>query len=195
LSLAVFFAQNKQLKAAIAAVDEAAKYGEPKEDVFGSLIFNCTLDGAGDVAETIAANYPDRMARSANANLFLAQARIDNGHPAEALPLLQKAASLDKESTEPYDWIAEAYLQLHRWSAAISAANNAIKIEPKDAGAYYNRARALARLGRTAEALTSLKKAIELDEDYRGVLIEEEDLKSLAALPAFKKLVAEAQKQ
>ncbi|HWC77555.1 MAG TPA: tetratricopeptide repeat protein, partial [Blastocatellia bacterium] len=60
-----------------------------------------------------------------------------------------------------------------------------------DGEAHFNRACALARLGRKTAALAALKQALELDEDLAETFTEEEDLKSLAAMPEFKKLAAE----
>lgn len=45
------------------------------------------------------------------------------------------------------------------------------------------------RLGRIKEAMTALEKAIELDPDQAQWIANEPDLKPLAHLPAFKKLV------
>lgn len=69
------------------------------------------------------------------------------------------------------------YLQPHRSS--------------DNADAYFHKACALAQLRRPAEAIAALKKAIELDEDltFTDDLEAEPDLKPLAALPAFRKIV------
>jgi len=47
----------------------------------------------------------------------------------------------------------------------------------------------LARLGRRFDAMTAFKRAIELDDEYADSVSDEEDLKSLATLPEFKKLL------
>jgi tetratricopeptide (TPR) repeat protein len=133
------------------------------------------------------------MAQSFGANLNLARMRIDNDRPREALPLLKKAAALDVKSSDPYDWMAEAYRKLREWPAALNAADTAIRLDNEDADGYYHRACALARLGRRADALTALKRAIELDDGYEDLLQDEEDLKSLATLPEFKKLLPKSE--
>jgi len=103
--------------------------------------------------------------------------------------LLKKAATLDKKSSDSYDLMATAYRTLHDWAAALNAAYAAIRLSNKDSAAYYERACALARLGRRNDALAALKRAIELDEDLADSLEDEEDLKPLATLPEFKKLL------
>ncbi len=43
--------------------------------------------------------------------------------------------------------------------------------------------------------MASLEKAVELDPDQVDYMVDEEDLKPLASLPAFKKLIPEPVKQ
>jgi tetratricopeptide (TPR) repeat protein len=114
---------------------------------------------------------------------------------AEALPLLRRAAELEKKSAEPYDALAECYRSLHNWPAAVSAANTAIDSDAADAEAYYQRACALARLGRIRDAIASLQKSVELDQIMAESIEDEQDLKPLASLPEFKKLLADRDKQ
>jgi tetratricopeptide (TPR) repeat protein len=142
-----------------------------------------------DAPEGLAANQPQRMAQSAAANLNLARIRIDHSHPREALPLLRKAATLNNKLSDPYDLMAEAFRKLHDWTAALNAADTAIRLGADDSEGYYQRACALARLGRRNEAMAALKRAVELDEDLSDSLADEEDLKPLASLPEFKKLL------
>jgi tetratricopeptide (TPR) repeat protein len=102
---------------------------------------------------------------------------------------LRKAAALNPKSSEPYELLAEAYRGMRDWTSALAAADKAIRLDPEDAYGYYERACALARLGRARAAMAALKRAVELDEDLTEALAEEEDLKPLANLPEFKKLL------
>jgi tetratricopeptide (TPR) repeat protein len=114
-------------------------------------------------------------------------------HPREALAPLKRAIELQPKDTTPHILTSEAHRQLHNWVAALKSSDAAIAIDPKDAEAHFNRACALAQLRRSAEAILALRKSIELDNELYDAdeLEEEPDLKPLAALPAFKKLVAE----
>ena len=85
--------------------------------------------------------------------------------------------------------MAVVYRKLRQWTAALNAADVATMLNAENADAHYNRACALARLGRANEAIAALKRYIELDED--ADFESEEDLKPLARLPAFKKLLAD----
>jgi tetratricopeptide (TPR) repeat protein len=91
--------------------------------------------------------------------------------------------------TDAHTAISSAHRKLRNYRAALASAERAIKLDAEDGGAHYNRACALARLGRRAEAITALQRAIELDEYYGLDLEEEEDLKPLSSMPEFKKLV------
>lgn len=189
LDLAQFYAGQKHFSEAVSVLDDAAKRTTDKDDLFASLIGRFWFDENPEVPEGLAASQPQRMAQSAPANLSLARIRIDHDHPREALPLLRKAATLNSKLSDPYDLMAEAFRKLHDWTAALKAADTAIRLGADDSEGYYQRACALARLGRRTEAIAALKRAVELDEDLADSLADEEDLKPLASLPEFKKLL------
>jgi tetratricopeptide (TPR) repeat protein len=189
IDLANFYARQKRFAEAGSTLDEAVKRATDKDDLLAELIGRSIIYDNPDVAEGLAASQPERMAHSAAANLSLARIRIDHNHPREALPLLRKAAALDAKSSDAHDLMAEAFRKLHEWTAALNSADTAVALSKDDADAYYNRACALARLGRRTEAISALKRALELDDERADTLSEEEDLKSLALLPEFKKLL------
>lgn len=189
LGLAVFYCTRKRFSEAVPVLDEAAKRTGTKDDLLATLISSFWFEDKTDLPEGLAASYPQRMSRSALANLNLARIRLNHEHPREALPLLRKAAALDQKSPGPYTAMAEAHRKLREWIAALNAADTAIRLSSKDGDAHFQRACALARLGRRAAALASLKRAIELDEEISYLLDEEEDLKPLAAMAEFKKLL------
>lgn len=114
---------------------------------------------------------------------------------ARELVLELPAAQLDAKSPVPYTEIAMTQRKQARWAAALKAAQKAIDLDYEYSEGYYQRACALARLSRTKEAMSSLEKAVDLDSDQLDYLVDEEDLKSLASLPAFKKLLPEPVKQ
>ena len=95
----------------------------------------------------------------------------------EAERLFITAAQIDKKSTNPHVSLAVLYRKQSRWPAALKAANQAISIDAEDSEAYYQKACALARLGRIKEAMAALTKSVELDEMQAYYLEEEEDLK------------------
>ena len=84
-----------------------------------------------------------------------------------------------------------------RLPEALKAIDHALTLplNAKSPEAHYIRASVLARLGRKKQAMTALEKSIELDADVLTWIVDDDDLKSLRSLPAFQKLLREAEKQ
>lgn len=189
LDLAEFYTTRRRFDEASAVIDEAVKRTGDKEDLFAELLSRYWGTQDAEIPEALAASQPQRMAQSARANIMLARIRLSHERPREAVALLRKAATLNPKSSEPYEMLAEAYRGMRDWASALTAADRAIRLDPEDAYGHYERACALARLGRARAAMAALKRAVELDEDLTEALAEEEDLKPLANLPEFKKLL------
>jgi tetratricopeptide (TPR) repeat protein len=128
------------------------------------------------------------------ANLALGRALSQATRYAEAERLFNIAAQIDKKSTSPHIAMARLYREQSRWPAALKAAEQAITLDPQDSEAHYQRACALARMRRLKEAMAALNKSVELDKDQVMYIEEEEDLKPLASLPEFKKLLPAPEK-
>lgn len=126
------------------------------------------------------------------ANHSLGIAYMNDKRYVEAERLFNAAAQIDKKSTDPYVSLAVLYRKQSRWLAALKAANQAIRIDAEDSEAYYQKACALARLRRVREAMAALAKSVELDNEQVYYIGEEQDLKPLASLPEFKKLLPAA---
>src|SRR5262249_40677248 len=123
------------------------------------------------------------------ASLYLAYIRQASEHPERALPLLKRVLELNKNFPGARVTMAEVYRKIKNWTAALAAADAAIAADAKDGSAHFNRPCALARLGRPAQAIAALKRAIELDADNADLLEDEDDLTPLAHLAAFKALI------
>ncbi|HXF40123.1 MAG TPA: transglutaminase domain-containing protein [Blastocatellia bacterium] len=193
-SLASFLVKQKRYKEALAVVDQTQGRGSSKDDTFADLFFTMYGEpGSAEIAEGLAAVSFDRILNSFKANVNLATVRINNGNAREALTLLKRAIELDPKSAWPHTLTAQAHRKLHNWVAALKSANDSLTIDAKDADAHFHRACALAQLRRPTEAIAALKKSVELDDESHSAddIENEGDLKPLAVLPAFKKLVAE----
>jgi tetratricopeptide (TPR) repeat protein len=191
--LASLLVRQSRYKDALTVVDESKGRGVDREGTFASLFLTSYGEPEGALhAEGLAKTAPERLADNFQANLNLAAVRIKNGRPSEALALAKRAAELDPDSGDPHSTMAHAYRKLRHWRVALRSATEAIKRNSEDAEAHLHRACALAQLRRPAEAILALRKVVELDEDYFAEDFENEpDLKVLARLPAFKKLINE----
>lgn len=92
--------------------------------------------------------------------------------PAEALPLLAGAAARKLDQFRPRYYWAEALLETGDAAKAEPVYVEALKLDPKSAGAELGLGRALARQQRLDEAAPHFRKAAELDPTFRDVLLE-----------------------
>jgi tetratricopeptide (TPR) repeat protein len=194
VDLITFLVLRDRLDEAGPVLVAADKNAGKQADVFGDVMSNLVAFDEPSYAIKFAASEPQRMKTSAPANLFLGRDYVHYGRFALALPLLQTAAQLDKEWDEPHIALARLYRKQSRFAAALKAAEKAIALDDDDGESHYERACVLARLGRINEAMTALEKAIELYPDQADELADEKDLKALAKLPAFKKLLPQPEK-
>jgi Flp pilus assembly protein TadD len=193
-NLVTFLVKQDRLGEAGPVLLAAEKNLGEDEDVFGSVMVDLAdLDGT-TYASKFAASQPERMKTNSDANLALGRMYAYAGKYALALPFLQTAMKLDKDWNEPYLVLAFMNRRQSRFVAALKAADKAIEIDEKDSDGYYERACALARLGRIKEAMSSLEKAVELMPERVGWMAGEKDLKPLANLPEFKKLLPPPEK-
>jgi tetratricopeptide (TPR) repeat protein len=193
LGLAQFLATQHRYADALAAMDKGERAGTSKDELYDSLLTNLGAAEEIDSAEALVAAYPERIAKNFAATLTFAGIRLDNDRAKDSLPLFKKAIELNPASISPHNGMATAYRKLKNWAAALAAADAALRIDAKSFEAHYHRACALAQLGRKREAMAALKRAAEVleDESLDDVvdIEDEEDLKPLAGLAEFKKLI------
>jgi Flp pilus assembly protein TadD len=164
------------------------KYQE-KSDLFAMIFEDLMTSDEVDSLAKFAASEPARMKTNMVANHSLGVAYMNADRFVEAERSFNTAAQLDRKSSEPHVSLAALYRKQSRWPAALKAANTAIILNAEDSEAYYQKACVLARLGRIKEAMAALTKSVELDDSQVYYLKDEEDLKPLAGLPEFKKLL------
>jgi Flp pilus assembly protein TadD len=168
------------------------KYQED-DDLF-AMIFEDLMSSDGiDALAKFAASEPARMKTNVRANHSLGVAYMNADRFVEAERSFFTAARLDRKSSDAHVSLAMLYRKQSRWRAALSSANLAISLNAEDSEAYYQKACVLARLGRLKEAMAALTKSVELDEEQADYIGDEADLKPLASLPEFKKLLPPAE--
>lgn len=174
-------------------LETGEKYQED-DDLFGMVFQGLTGAEEAEHAARFAASEPARMKTSMQANYSLGIAYMSIDRYAEAERSFNAAAQIDKTSSATHVSLAMLYRKQSRWAAALKAANQGISLDVENSEAYYQKACALARLGRLKEAMAALTKSVELDEMQTEYLVDEEDLKPLASLPEFKKLLSPPEK-
>jgi tetratricopeptide (TPR) repeat protein len=174
---------------ALAFIDESARAHPTLDNLFGQLFARFYMNEMSEAAEELVSAHPERLAKNAEANFYLAHMRLNDGRASEALPLLKRAIEIKKDYSEVHTALAAAYRQLRNWTAALASANAALGIDSTNAEAHYHMACALAQMNRRTDAIIALKRAIELDDELAYEISEEQDLKPLSRLPEFIKLI------
>jgi len=80
-----------------------------------------------------------------------------------------RAVNLDPTDSEAWSWRAGALLGLERWDAALEANATAIKLDPDNADYLIDRAFIMNAIGRPAEALPFIDRALAMDTTERAV--------------------------
>jgi tetratricopeptide (TPR) repeat protein len=104
----------------------------------------------------------------------------------DAVKSMQRAIAIEPYSSS-YEYLSSLFRSQRRFSEALGAANEAVKLDEDSADAQFERACSLAQLGRKREALAALKRMLEIDPE---TVFDpgEPDLQPLAAMPEFKAL-------
>ena len=193
--LAAFLIRNARVAEVGAVLRASDKYAGEYDDVLAEIFSDLGEEIKLEDAVKLAATEAERMKTSLWANLRLADIYVRDKHYREGLELMKRAAQLDPTAFYPHLAMSNVYLVQSRLNDALKAVDHALTINDKNSSAHYQRACVLARQGRKRDAMTALQKSIELDPDILTFIAEDEDLKSLRSLPAFQKLLREAEKR
>ncbi|HKV32792.1 MAG TPA: transglutaminase domain-containing protein [Pyrinomonadaceae bacterium] len=174
-------------------LETGEKYQEDN-DLFGMVFQDFTGAEQAEHGIKFAASEPARMKTSMQANYRLGTAYMSIDRYVDAERSFNAAAQIDKKSADPHVSLAALYRKQSRWLPALKAANQALSLDAENSEGYYQKACVLARLGRIKEAMAALTKSIELYDGQVYYLASEEDLKPLASLPEFKKLLPAPEK-
>jgi tetratricopeptide (TPR) repeat protein len=195
INLVAFYLRQSQPVKAKASLASAFKMASDVDDVFAELDTTVVEEDPEDLSEeqlrqyeTLLLGFPKELARSKAGLRALAAAQQAQKKTKEALATMQRTLTLKPEASD-YFYVAKLNRELRRFTAALTAADQSLKLNDKYFGAHVERACALAQLGRQQEALAALKQAVTQAPYMRDSLKEEEDLKPLANLPEFKALL------
>ena len=195
IDLVAFYLRQSQPVKARASLTSIFKTASDADTVFAELDTTVTGDEVEDLSEeqlrqyeTFLLSFPKELAKSKAGLRALAGAQHANKKTKEALATMQRALALKPEAHD-YVYIATLNRELRRFAPALTAADQAIKLDEAYVWAYVERACALTQLGRQPEALAALKQAVTQAPYLGASLKEQEDLKPLADLPEFKALL------
>ena len=105
-------------------------------------------------------------------------------NPAEALPLLEKAAEQKPKEFRPRYYTAEAQLATGALDKAADSYRLALELNPKSADAELGLAHTLAQRNQLADAAPHFRQAAQLDPKYRDNLLELAELYEKGKQPA-----------
>lgn len=115
--------------------------------------------------------------------------RQQEGKLKEAERLYEKVVKINPRNVQALNNLGVIYMSQKKYKWAIIRFNDAIKIKHNYPEAYYNLACLFAQKNDTARSLLYLKNAIEFNPEVIKWAKDDSDLKVLADLPAFKKLL------
>jgi tetratricopeptide (TPR) repeat protein len=128
--------------------------------------------------------FPKELEGSVTGLVLLAGVREAQNKIGDAIKSMQRAIAIEPYASS-YEYLSSLYRSQRRFTEALGAANQAVKLDEDSADAHFERACSLAQLGRKREALAALKRMLEIDPE--AVFDPDEpDLQPLAATPEFK---------
>jgi transglutaminase-like putative cysteine protease/tetratricopeptide (TPR) repeat protein len=128
--------------------------------------------------------FPKELDGSVTGLVLLAGVQESRNKIGDAIKSMQRAIAIEPYASS-YEYLSSLYRSQRRFTEALGAANQAVKLDEDSADAHFERACSLAQLGRKREALAALKRMLEIDPE--AVFDPDEpDLQTLAAMPEFK---------
>jgi predicted O-linked N-acetylglucosamine transferase (SPINDLY family) len=119
------------------------------------------------------------------ASYLLGMLKLQQGQPAQALPLIEAAVKIKPYAPEAAATLGGVLAALARPAEALVAYDRLIKLRPGDPEARYNRGVVLTSLGRHGDALASYQKALTIRPGHAPTLFNK--AKALVAIGEFER--------
>jgi transglutaminase-like putative cysteine protease/tetratricopeptide (TPR) repeat protein len=171
------FAQMLKIAAEQDAIDEAFEYLNEEEGF--------DPDSA-KLRENLLLAFPKEVASSQSALRLLADLQEAQNKISEAIKSTQRAIAIEA-TVEDYESLSRLYRLQRRFTEALAAANQALKLDDTAIYVQFERACSLAQLGRKREAIAALKLMVEAEQPV-FFDVDDPDLQPLVAMPEFKAL-------
>src|SRR5476649_2172680 len=115
--------------------------------------------------------------------------------PAFDITFYESVLRRDPRYADVVEILGGLYIKVGRVTDGLRMDRKLVKLQPDNATAHYNLACSLALVKRKADALRSLRRAIELGYRDREWMAEDPDLAGLKTSPAFQALLVELKPQ
>jgi len=182
-----FLLDHEELEKAKTAFTQMLKAAPDKDEAFEYLNDEEGFDAdTAKSREQLLQAFPKEVAASKSALLLLADLQEAQHKIADAIKSVQQAIAIEADADD-YETLSRLYRQQRRFTEALNAANQALKLDDSALYIHFERACSLAQLGRKREALAALKQ---MTEDGKPLFfdVDEPDLQPLATTPEFKAL-------
>lgn len=107
----------------------------------------------------------------------------------DAINAYEDAILLEPNRSEFYTGLGLAYYREKNMDKALDLFAQATRVDPSNATARYNEACVLSLLGRSSEALGSLKEAINLDPELISAAEQDQDFENIRELSLFAEII------
>ncbi|MGH9768664.1 MAG: transglutaminase domain-containing protein [Blastocatellia bacterium] len=161
------------------------KASSDADEIFGQFAEEEEYDpDYAKALEALLLAFPKELEGSVAGWVLLAGVQDAQNKTGDAIKSMQRAIAIEPYSSS-YEYLSQLYRTQRRFTEALNAANQAIRLDESSVDAQFERACSLAQLGRKREALAALKQMLELDPET-VFDPDEPDLQPLAAMPEFK---------
>ena len=161
------------------------KASSDPDEIFGQFADDEGYDpDYAKALENLLLAFPKELEGSVAGWVLLAGVQDAQNKTGDAIKSMQRAIAIEPFASS-YEYLSSLYRSQRRFTEALNAANEAVKLDESSADAHFERACSLAQLGRKREALAALKQMLELDSEA-AFDPDEPDLQPLAAMPEFK---------
>src|SRR5262245_7792847 len=158
-----FYLGYDQIEKAVASFAEILKLAADADEAFESLDIEEGFDpDYASALEELLLTYQKELESSKAGLVLLARAQEGQNKTTEAVKSMQRAVAIEAER-EDYKFLSQLYRQQRRYTEALNAANQALRLDAKFTMAYFERACSLTQLGRKREALAALKQMMAID--------------------------------
>lgn len=189
-NMAVALDEMGKRKEAIMAYSSAIKIYPGFKEAYNNLGIALCMSGRYEEALEVYEEGIKRNPEEYSLYFNMGMCYYEEGRYAEAISAYRTALDLKPGELEIYYYLGSALTEMRRYNDAIEAYESALAIRPADGELHYNMAAIYAMLGRYDISLENLKRAIEINDDFRKDAVENRVFDGMRGKSEFRKLVS-----